>query len=272
MMTGRPGESSRDRVGQLRIWYPAVGSTMDVAADLARRGAPHGTVVRADVQTAGRGRQGRTWTAAPGSALLASWILRYSGGQEDVGALSPLVALAVARALNRMIPNAPIGIKWPNDVLIGGRKAAGVLLTSRATPAGMVVIAGTGINLQTEAICEGIVATSLSEWKATVPADQALDAVADSLGQVWCSFAERGSLKVEEVDEIESLLACRNEVVTLESGDGMLTGTLEGIAADGSLLLRTSATAAAVRIRTGEIVRGPRPTAPMSRDGCRILS
>src|SRR5690242_14315739 len=115
----------------MRGSYPApieldtVGSTQDELRALAAAGAPAFTSVRAEEQTAGRGRRGRRWTAPHGSSLLCSILLRPVGRPEGLGALSLVGGIAVCQAV------ATCGVeprlRWPNDVLVGGRKLAGVL-------------------------------------------------------------------------------------------------------------------------------------------------
>lgn len=110
-----------------------MASTNDVARELASAGAPAGTVVTAAEQSAGRGRQGRAWSAPPGAALLLSVILR------DFDALLPLrAAVAVAECVDG-------AIKWPNDVLLDGRKLAGILAEAR--PAEGWAVLGIGVNV-----------------------------------------------------------------------------------------------------------------------------
>ncbi len=262
--TNRFSEGVGGRIGHLHIWYPRVGSTMDVAAELARRGAPHGTVVRSDAQIAGRGRHGRAWHAAPGSALLTSWLLRHSTVGTEAGALSPLIALAVARAVKHIVPDVPVALKWPNDVLIDGRKVAGILLTSRQLPAGGVVIVGIGINLEAGAIPEGIEGTSVSEWCPTITADRMMSALSGPLESVWRSYAAHGSITGFDLDEIHALMAWRRERVTVQTGGGVVEGIATGIAADGSLLLQRGGCHGIMHVRVGELIRGPRPAAHMA--------
>lgn len=110
------------------------GSTNADAAALGARGAPHGTLVTAAVQTAGRGRQGRGWSAPPDQALLLSLVLR---------SFDPLLTLRAGLAVAD-VAGAQALVKWPNDVLIGGRKVAGVL--SRAFPREGWAVLGIGVN------------------------------------------------------------------------------------------------------------------------------
>ena len=108
-----------------------VDSTQSVAFALAERGAADRTVVVADQQLAGRGRRGRIWRAPAGTSLLASILVRSRLPQALLPTLSPTTAVATAEALRRVGPVAA-RVKWPNDVLVGGKKIAGILLESRA--------------------------------------------------------------------------------------------------------------------------------------------
>jgi len=121
-------------LGRPRLHLRAIGSTNDRARELAAAGAPHGTLVTAGVQTAGRGRQGRTWTAPAGRALLLSLVVR------EPDALLPLRGgLAVAD-----VAGPAARVKWPNDVLVAGRKIAGVLAEGR--PQERWAVLGIGVN------------------------------------------------------------------------------------------------------------------------------
>jgi BirA family transcriptional regulator, biotin operon repressor / biotin---[acetyl-CoA-carboxylase] ligase len=123
------------RLGAPRLHLRCTDSTNDRARALAIGGAPHGTLVTAGEQRAGRGRQGRTWSAPAGRALLASLVLR------DAPAL-PSLASAVAVA---DVVGSDAAIKWPNDVLVGGRKVAGILAEGRPQEGWLVL--GIGINV-----------------------------------------------------------------------------------------------------------------------------
>jgi BirA family biotin operon repressor/biotin-[acetyl-CoA-carboxylase] ligase len=124
-----------------------VDSTQTVAFALAERGAADRTVVIADQQAAGRGRRGRVWQAPPRTSLLASILVRSRLPQALLATLSPTTAVATAEALRRVAPLSP-RLKWPNDVLVGGRKIAGILLESRSmASAEPVLVIGVGVNL-----------------------------------------------------------------------------------------------------------------------------
>lgn len=122
-------------LGTPRVHFRLVDSTNERARGLAERGAPHGTLVTAREQSAGRGRQGRTWTAPPGRALLCSVLLR------DPPQLLPLAAgVAVAEVVGEGAQ-----VKWPNDVLLEGRKVAGILVEGR--PQEHWAVLGVGLNV-----------------------------------------------------------------------------------------------------------------------------
>jgi BirA family transcriptional regulator, biotin operon repressor / biotin---[acetyl-CoA-carboxylase] ligase len=122
-------------IGHPRVHYRTTDSTNERARELASRGSPHGTLVTADEQTTGRGRQGRAWIASPGSAVLMSVVLRRING-----ALPLAAAVAVCEAL----PLRAL-VKWPNDIWIGRRKVAGILVEGRPLEGWGVL--GIGVNV-----------------------------------------------------------------------------------------------------------------------------
>lgn len=150
--------------GQAIVHLRRTTSTSDAAADLARRGAADGTVVIADEQTAGRGRQGRVWLAPPRSSLLCSLLLRPPLAPVHSARLMMLAAVAMARALRGL--DLPATIKWPNDVLIRGRKIAGILLETQIVGERIdyaVLGVGVNVNLGAQALAQiSPAATSLS--------------------------------------------------------------------------------------------------------------
>jgi BirA family biotin operon repressor/biotin-[acetyl-CoA-carboxylase] ligase len=134
----RPPSAGSAPLGRPRLHLRVTASTNDRARDLALAGAPHGAIVTASEQTAGRGRQGRTWSAPAGRALLMSLVLR------DSPALLPLAA---AVAIAEVVGDAA-RIKWPNDVLLGDAKVAGILAEGRPQEGWAVL--GIGVNVAVE--------------------------------------------------------------------------------------------------------------------------
>lgn len=132
--------------GRRLIAVATTGSTNDLAADAARGGAPEGTVVIAEAQTAGRGRLGRAWQSEPGLNLYMSVLLRPELGPAEAPRLSLLAGVAVAEALET--EGLEVAIKWPNDVLVGRRKIAGILTEMEAEADRVrAVVVGIGVNL-----------------------------------------------------------------------------------------------------------------------------
>jgi BirA family transcriptional regulator, biotin operon repressor / biotin---[acetyl-CoA-carboxylase] ligase len=128
--------------------YRQTESTNDRARELAAAGAPHGTVVTAAEQTAGRGRQGRTWTAPPGKALLYTALLRPL--DERHVTLPLAVPLAVCAAAEELRPGIECRVKWPNDIWLEERKLAGVLIEARPQDGWAVIGIGLNLSIATE--------------------------------------------------------------------------------------------------------------------------
>jgi BirA family transcriptional regulator, biotin operon repressor / biotin---[acetyl-CoA-carboxylase] ligase len=156
-------------IGSPRVHYRATDSTNERARLLAAAGAPHGTLVTADEQSAGRGRQGRVWTAPPRSAVLMSVLLRE---------LSETLPLAAAVAVCEALP-VEAQIKWPNDVWIEGRKVAGILVEARPQEGWAVL--GIGLNVTTESFPPELAATSLRLEGAALSPEDALASLVSAL-------------------------------------------------------------------------------------------
>jgi BirA family biotin operon repressor/biotin-[acetyl-CoA-carboxylase] ligase len=206
-------------IGTPRVHHRLTDSTNERAKELADAGAPHGTLVTADEQTAGRGRQGRAWTAPPGSALLMSLVLR------ELDELLPLAAaVAVCEALG---PDA--AIKWPNDVWIDRRKVAGILIEGRPQEGWAVL--GIGLNVTTESFPPELAETATSLRLAgvdTTPA-RALDDLLASLTR-WLGAAPNAALAAWRDRD-----ALKGERVRWSDGDGIA----DGIDDSGALVVQT---------------------------------
>jgi len=146
------------------IHFASVESTNDTAKQLAANGAKSGTLVWADEQTRGRGRGGHDWHSPPGN-LYTTIILRPGKPAQETAGLSFIAALAIGDAVQEHLPhNATLSLKWPNDVLINGKKVAGILLESAAFGGGDAewVIVGCGVNVANYPETQGNGATSLA--------------------------------------------------------------------------------------------------------------
>ncbi|MBI5267727.1 MAG: biotin--[acetyl-CoA-carboxylase] ligase, partial [candidate division Zixibacteria bacterium] len=134
-------------IGKQILAFRTVQSTNDIAATQAEHGAPEGTIVVADQQTKGRGRLGRTWFSSAGTGIYLSIVLKPKFPPEDAPGLSLLTALALAETLEKTCKGG-VRIKWPNDVLLGGRKVAGILTELSADRNRIAhVIVGVGVNV-----------------------------------------------------------------------------------------------------------------------------
>ena len=151
--------SAMSRLGFPRAHHRLTDSTNARAAELARAGAPHGTLVTAEEQSAGRGRQGRSWTAAPGDALLLSLVVR---DLDEHHAILPLAAAVAVCEAAESVAGVACAIKWPNDVWIERRKLAGILVEGRPQEGWAVL--GVGLNVSTREFPEQLrgSATSLA--------------------------------------------------------------------------------------------------------------
>jgi BirA family transcriptional regulator, biotin operon repressor / biotin---[acetyl-CoA-carboxylase] ligase len=204
--------------------FRQVGSTNTVARELAEAGAPHGTVVTADEQTAGRGRQGRTWTAPPGSALLFSAIVRPLGKRHPLLPLA--VPLAVCEVAEGLRPGVECKVKWPNDVHLDGRKLAGILIEARPQDEWAVLGIGLNLTIGADEFPEELRARATSLFAGTC--DEARVGLSEALGR-WVE-ADSGTI-LAEWRERDTLLG---REVSWERG----TGVAEGIDERGYLLVR----------------------------------
>lgn len=122
-------------------------STSTLLLERARQGAPSGSLLVADRQTAGRGRRGRSWLSTPEAGLTFSLLWRFDGAVSRLAGLSLAVGVAVARALQSSGVSG-VGLKWPNDILLDGGKVGGILVELEAAAGSMLAVIGIGINLQ----------------------------------------------------------------------------------------------------------------------------
>jgi BirA family biotin operon repressor/biotin-[acetyl-CoA-carboxylase] ligase len=242
-------------MGQNVVYFESVDSTNTVAKDLARRGAPEGTLVIADRQTGGRGRLGRQWLAPAGSSLLMSFVFRPQLPPLQAARVTMICSLAVADAIEDLTP-LNVQLKWPNDIIITNRKAGGILTELGLSNEGLdFVVVGIGLNVN----------VSFEDDQAEHRADAAPDTAQSSLRAL---IARSTSLSQELGHEVSRLVMLRRLLVAIEDryealGRGLLpldewrqrletlgrrvtvstpgeviTGWAEGVDADGALLLR----------------------------------
>lgn len=241
-------------IGRTRWHFPEVDSTQTVAFRLAEQGAAHGTVVRADFQTAGRGRQGRKWISDRSSALMFSVILRTHESVDRIGHFSLVLADAVAEVVRNSI-DSPVHVKWPNDILIDGKKSVGILVQTR-TGSETVIVAGIGINVAAMASDQLPDATSLNaNAKSPVDPDSLFETILKRIEAGWNTLD--ASLDSETLDRLNEHLWLKGCGITLLDGDREIRGRVLEVASNGGLRMEIAGKEQIVMV--GEITRGPRP-------------
>jgi BirA family transcriptional regulator, biotin operon repressor / biotin---[acetyl-CoA-carboxylase] ligase len=213
------------RIGFPRRHYRVTDSTNERARELAAAGAPDGTVVTAETQTAGRGRRGRAWTAAPGKSLLYSAILRpLSRGHR----LLPLcVPIAVCEAIES-VARVECAIKWPNDVWIDDRKVAGVLIEAQIPDWAVI---GVGINVAGE---PDDLPSDLRWPAAAVGHGVDIDRLRAALDRALGDWVEAASDDV--LAAFDDRDALRGRTVSWDDG-GTRSGTAAGVDREGNLVV-----------------------------------
>ena len=227
-------------LGSPRLHERVLDSTNARAKALAEAGAPHGTLVTADEQTAGRGRQGRAWTAPPASAVLMSVVLRDL--REEQAVLPLAAAVAVCDAVEGL-SEARCAIKWPNDVWVGERKLAGILVEGRLREGWAAL--GVGLNVHTREFPPELAETATS---LALVAPQTEVGVETVLAALLPELERRVAGKPEEVlDAWRKRDALRGRAVSWSDGEG----TAVGIDDTGALLVDTGG--GEVALQAGEV-------------------
>jgi BirA family transcriptional regulator, biotin operon repressor / biotin---[acetyl-CoA-carboxylase] ligase len=230
-----PPAAGANTLGGPVVHLPVTGSTNDHARGLAAAGAPTGTVVIAESQTAGRGRQGRTWVAPPGRALTLSVLARPEAGALDLLPLSSAVAVCEAC---EAVADVSCAVKWPNDVWIDERKVAGILIEARPQEGWAVLGIGLNVDTAEEELDDELreTATSLRIAQAA-PADRVttLDALLERLAEWLPADRERLLSAYRERD------ALYGRGIAWRAGDDVLEGEAQGIDDDGNLVAFTPA-------------------------------
>ncbi len=222
-------------IGQRVIYYPSVASTNEIAEIEARRGAIEGTVIIAEEQTAGKGRLKRAWLSPRGSLALS--VILYPA-LEQLPSIIMVASLAVARSI-KAVTGLEAEIKWPNDILLNGRKVCGILVESgvRGETVDYAIIGiGVNVNLRVSDFPEILpTATSLSkELGREVSLLGLVTKLLVEIERLYLALLGRGSIYEAWRDSLVTL----GREVHVVSGKASYSGIAESVARDGSLLIR----------------------------------
>ncbi|MDG2303863.1 MAG: biotin--[acetyl-CoA-carboxylase] ligase [Candidatus Binatia bacterium] len=241
------------RLGMDIVHREEVDSTNRLAGELARGGAPEGTVVVAEAQTAGRGRLGREWTSPSNLNLYLSVVLRPPVAPVDVTSLSLVAAIAVAEAI-LSTTDLRSGIKWPNDVLLGQRKVCGILTEMDAESDRVrFLVLGIGVNLNATARdfppeLRRKASSLRIATRRRIDRAAFTGALLNELEVVYDQFVAGGFPAVQKAYEAYHCLPGRRVRV---EGAGNPRGVVRGVAPDGALLVETAD--GVVRVSSGEV-------------------
>ena len=245
-------------MGRNCICLESVDSTNNCARRRAEEDAPDGTLIVAEEQTAGRGRRGRSWSASRGANIMMSLILRPRIRPEHASRLTLLMAMAVAKGI-RTVTGLPAGIKWPNDVVVHGKKVCGIL-TELSMEVGYInyVVIGAGINVNQEQFPEEIQTSAGSlclELGQKVARAELTAAVLRELEELYAVFLETEDLSKLYRAYNELCVNRGRKIRVLDPKEGY-TGTTDGINALGELVVRKT-DGSTVSVYAGEVsVRG----------------
>jgi BirA family transcriptional regulator, biotin operon repressor / biotin---[acetyl-CoA-carboxylase] ligase len=226
--------------GKKITYKTSVKSTQEIAHSLARDGAEEGSIVLADEQTGGRGRLGRAWQSPSGTGIWMSLILRPEIPLQKAPQLTLLIAVAASRAIEN-VTGIEAAIKWPNDLLINGKKVAGILTELQAEADSIhSVIVGIGMNVNQEKkhFAEEIaeIATSLTiEGGKTYKRAEIIGAILQEIESLYRSYLDKGFAVIKLLWEARAYSLGKR--ITARSVTGSITGYAKGITDEGVLLL-----------------------------------
>lgn len=240
------------------VWhFVSLPSTNDLAKDFARRGYPEGSVLLAETQTAGRGRLGRVWESPLGKGIYLSIILRPPLPPTELPKLTLTAAVAVVEALKKITP-LKIGIKWPNDILLDGKKLGGILTEMETESDRMsYVILGVGLNINTAIFPDYLQmqATSLAGTGRTYSRLAIVRAFLSAMDELYGNFLNQ---KFPEILDLWRRAAVTlGKPVKVKLGGREISGLAVDVAPDGALLVEKPG-GEVQRIISGEI-EGPLP-------------
>lgn len=227
--------------------FEEIDSTNTWLVARAKEGAPHGTVARADFQTAGRGRLDRSWEAPRGVSLLTSILLAPRVSLEQLPVVTASVALAASRGLTRLCGLAPT-VKWPNDLIVNDRKLGGILSELVDVVDGFPrIVVGLGLNLQWPGP-EGVGATCVRDEVGVSIAPRAMLDILLAELELILPLCDTSDGRQVIAQAYRNVLATRGRTVRVEMVDGSsIVGVVADVNEDGALLVDVDGTEIAVR-------------------------
>lgn len=234
--------------------FDTAASTNDAAKVLGYQGAPEGALVVAEAQSAGRGRLGRDWLSPAGVGIYASLLLRPPLPPMELPQITLTAAVAVVRALTRAT-GVSVGIKWPNDLIMGKKKAGGIL-TEMETESDQIryVVVGLGLNVNNQDFPPELEAIATSLWRETGRAflrAPIVRAWLEEFEDLYQRFLAREFPEI--LEEWKQYTVTLGKWVTVRQGLNEFEGLALEVAPDGALLLKTAA-GEVLRVTSGEIV------------------
>ncbi|MDZ4210398.1 MAG: biotin--[acetyl-CoA-carboxylase] ligase, partial [Methylotenera sp.] len=236
-------------IGEQGEWFNVlildeVASTNTYLMQLASKGAPHVTCVAAHMQTQGKGRRGRTWVSQLGASLTFSLLWRFQCGASALSGLSLAIGVALIRAFEQLgVQQAQL--KWPNDVLVNGKKLAGILIELQGDmegPSAAVIGVGINLNLPKEvlhSIDQPAIDVATASSESVVNPNEVLGTVLKHIANCLQQFEQDGFAGLR--DEWLRHHAYHQQAVRLLLPNGVEThGVVQGVAEDGILLVETA--------------------------------
>lgn len=226
-------------LGKKVVYEKSVTTTQDIAHRLAREGALEGTIVVADEQVGGKGRLGRPWYSPIATGISMSMILRPKIPPQQAPQLTLLAAVAVIRGIEA-VTGLKCDIKWPNDILLNGKKLVGILTEMQADPDQInSVIIGIGINVNQVSFPDEIkeIATSIMiEKQAEINRAQVIKSILEKLEELYETFLSEGFLPIKKMWESHAITIGKR--ITARTVTSAIQGMAEGITDEGVLLLK----------------------------------
>lgn len=249
--------------GKRLIFFASTGSTNPDAKRFAEEGAPHGTTVVADRQTAGRGRRGRSWESPAGRSIYFTIVVRPTFIPDQASMITLVMALSVAEAIHE-VTGLQTGIKWPNDIVVNGKKVVGILTEMSMTPEMneiQFLVAGVGVNVNQEGVEEFPEELRGTATSLKIESGRQIDRV-ELLTKILARFEEDYETFERTVNlsglraRYESRLVGRDAWVRVLDPAGEYTGISRGITETGELIVEKE-TGETVLVYAGEVsVRG----------------